>query len=46
MSALFLAVILFVIPRLDSPMRGRAGITPQQLLRVWDRSMTWAEPKY
>ncbi|WP_420342104.1 hypothetical protein [Paenirhodobacter sp.] len=45
-SALFLAVLLFVILSLDSPMRGRAGITPQPLLRVWDRSMTWDEPKY
>ena len=45
-SARFHAVILFVILSLDSPMRGRAGITPQPLLRVWDRSMTWDEPKY
>lgn len=45
-SAVFLSVILLVIITLDSPLRGVAGLQPQALQLVWDRSMALDEPRY
>ncbi|KFI32502.1 hypothetical protein CG51_01550 [Haematobacter missouriensis] len=45
-TSLFLAVILFVMSTLDAPLRGAAGLRPESLIMVWERSMSWDEPRY
>lgn len=40
-TAFFLGVILFVITTLDRPLRGEAGLDPEPMILLWDRSMTW-----
>jgi hypothetical protein len=42
-TAFFLGVILFVIVALDDPLRGEAGLTPDPLLLLWERTMVWDE---
>ncbi|WP_295811402.1 DUF4239 domain-containing protein [uncultured Nitratireductor sp.] len=43
-TALFLAVILFVITILDRPLRGEAALKPEPFVLLWSRSMVWDEP--
>jgi hypothetical protein len=42
-SAFFLGVMLFVIIVLDRPLRGEAGLDPEPLQLLWERSMMWDE---
>lgn len=43
-TTFFLAVILVVIVSLDQPLRGEAGLKPDPLHLLWERSMIWDEP--
>jgi len=43
-STFFLGVILCVIISLDKPLRGEAGLDPDALDLLWERSMVWDEP--
>lgn len=43
-TSFFLGVILFVIVTLDRPLRGEAGLGPEPLQLLWERTMIWDEP--
>lgn len=43
-TAFFLGVILFVITTLDRPLRGEAGLAPEPMILLWERSMIWDDP--
>lgn len=43
-TSVFLAIILFVIVTLDRPLRGEAGLSPEPMEFLWERTMVWDEP--